>query len=69
MSTLDIQQKLIELFPGATKLMITHDLRMLAKVDHVLFLENGRVLDSGSHMDLMQRCDSYRTLVLCDAEV
>ena len=69
MSALDIQQKLIELFPGATKLMITHDLRMLAKVDHVLFLENGRVLDSGSHMDLMQRCDSYRNLVLCDAEV
>ena len=69
MSALDIQQKLIELFPGATKLMITHDLRMLAKVDHVLFLENGRVIDSGSHLDLMKRCEPYRTLVMCDAEV
>ena len=49
--------------------MITHDLRMLAKVDHVLFLENGCVIDSGSHMDLMKRCEPYRTLVMCDAEV
>ena len=69
MSALDIQQKLIELFPGATKLMITHDLRMLSKVDHVLFLENGCLKDSGSHQDLMQRCEPYRTLVMCDAEV
>lgn len=69
MSALDIQQKLIDLFPGATKLMITHDLRLLSQVDHVVFLENGRVLDSGSHRDLMSRCASYRTLVLCDEEV
>ena len=69
MSALEIQQKLIDLFPGATKLMITHDLRLLSQVDHVVFLENGRVLDSGSHRDLMKRCEAYRTLVLCDEEV
>ena len=69
MSALDIQQKLIDLFPGTTKLMITHDLRLLSQVDHVVFLENGRVLDSGSHRDLMTRCEPYRTLVFCDEEV
>lgn len=69
MSALEIQQKLIDLFPGATKLMITHDLRLLSQVDHVLFMENGRVLDSGSHRELMSRCGAYRTLVLCDEEV
>ena len=50
-------------------LMITHDLRLLSQVDHVLFMENGRVLDSGSHRELMSRCGAYRTLVLCDEEV
>ena len=49
--------------------MITHDLRLLSQVDHVLFMENGRVLDSGSHRELMSRCGAYRTLVLCDEEV
>lgn len=65
MSALSIQQKLLELFTGTTKLMITHDLRLLAQVDHVIFMEDGRVLDSGSHLDLMARCESYRTLINC----
>ncbi len=66
MSALAIQQKLLELFPGTTKLMITHDLRLLSQVDHVIFMEDGRVLDSGSHMELMDRCEAYRTLVACN---
>lgn len=69
MSALAVQQKLIDLFPGTTKLMITHDLRMLAKVDHVIFLQEGMVLDSGTHRELMARCEPYRTLVFCDEEV
>ena len=69
MTAISIQQMLIELFPGTTKLMITHDLRMLASVDHVIFLEDGRVTDTGSHRELMERCEPYRTLVLCDTEV
>ena len=68
-SALEIQQKLIDLFPGATKLMITHDLRLLSQVDHVVFMENGRVLDSGSHQELMSRCEAYRTLIFCGEEV
>lgn len=68
-SALEIQQKLIDLFPGTTKLMITHDLRLLARVDHVIFMENGNILDSGSPTELMKRCEPYRALVLCDEEV
>ncbi|MGI6254732.1 MAG: ABC transporter ATP-binding protein [Acutalibacter sp.] len=69
MSALAVQQKLIDLFQGTTKLMITHDLRMLAKVDHVIFLQEGMVLDSGTHRELMARCEPYRTLVFCEEEV
>lgn len=64
-SALRIQQKLMELFKGTTKLMITHDLRLLAQADHVIFLEDGRVADSGSPVELMARCEAYRTLVQC----
>lgn len=69
LSALEVQQKLIELFPGTTKLMITHDLRLLTRVDHVIFMENGNILDSGSPIELMKRCEPYRALVLCDEEV
>ena len=69
LSALEVQQKLIDLFPGTTKLMITHDLRLLTRVDHVIFMESGNILDSGSPMELMKRCEPYRALVLCDEEV
>lgn len=68
-SALSMQQKLLELFCGATKLIITHDLRLLAQVDHVIFLEDGQVVDSGSPYDLMARCEAYRSLVQCSMEV
>lgn len=67
-SALSIQEKLLELFQGTTKVMITHDLRLLSRVDHVIFLENGRVVDSGSPGELMRRCEPYRCLVQCDRE-
>ena len=68
-SALNIQTKLLELFKGTTKVMITHDLRLLSQVDNVIFLENGRVLDSGTPAELMSRCEGYRSLVLCSKEV
>jgi len=69
MSAVAIQEKILELFPDATKLMITHDLRLLARVEHVIFMENGCVLDSGTPEELMKRCEAYRELVLNDEEV
>lgn len=69
LSALEVQQKLIELFPGTTKLMITHYLRLLTRVDHMIFMENGNILDSRSPIELMKRCEPYRALVLCDEEV
>lgn len=69
MTAMAIQKGLIDLLPGTTKLMITHDLRMLAQVDNVIYMEDGRVVDSGDHLTLMKRCEGYRALVLCDEEV
>lgn len=64
-SAYDIQKKLLELFKGTTMLMITHDLRLLSAVDKVVYLEEGEVIDSGSHQELMNRCTPYRELVIC----
>ena len=64
-SAYDIQKKLLELFKETTMLMITHDLRLLSAVDQIVYLEEGEVIDSGSHKDLMNRCTPYRELIVC----
>lgn len=64
-SAYDIQKKLLEIFNGTTMLMITHDLRLLSWVDQIIYLEEGEVLDFGTHLELMNRCEPYRELVTC----
>ncbi len=64
-SAYDIQKKLMDLFKGHTMLMITHDLRLLSKVEKIIYLEEGEIIDSGSHKELIERCTPYRELVSC----
>ena len=47
---------------GRTTLMITHRVASLALADEVLVLDGGRVLDIGTHEQLLGRCDLYRRL-------
>jgi ATP-binding cassette subfamily B protein/subfamily B ATP-binding cassette protein MsbA len=47
---------------GRTTLMITHRVASLALADEVIVLDGGRVLDSGTHDQLLTRCDLYRRL-------
>jgi ATP-binding cassette subfamily B protein/subfamily B ATP-binding cassette protein MsbA len=47
-------------------ILITHRPSMLALADRVLVLDGGRVLDLGTHQELMARCDLYRRLNFCD---
>jgi ATP-binding cassette subfamily B protein/subfamily B ATP-binding cassette protein MsbA len=45
-----------------TALIITHRLTTLALADRILVLDHGRILDIGSHEQLLARCDLYRRL-------
>lgn len=46
----------------STTFLITHDLRLAARSDLILFLEGGRVVEQGSHLELMTAAGSYSTL-------
>jgi ABC-type multidrug transport system fused ATPase/permease subunit len=46
-----------------TCLVITHDVETAAAMDAVLVLDEGRVVDSGSHEELMERSPAYRRLL------
>ncbi|KAK4460131.1 putative multidrug resistance protein [Cladorrhinum samala] len=45
---------------GATVLAITHRLHTVRKADTILVVEGGRIVDSGTHAELMERRESYR---------
>jgi ATP-binding cassette subfamily B protein len=45
-----------------TTFLITHDLRLAARADLILYIENGRVLERGAHAQLMQSQGRYAAL-------
>jgi len=58
-----IQQSLAELSRGRTTLVIAHRLATIANADRIAVVENGHVVEQGSHAQLLARKDGrYRSL-------
>jgi ATP-binding cassette, subfamily B, bacterial len=57
-----VQEALDRLMEGRTSFLITHDLHAVSGADLVLVLEDGKLIEQGSHADLVERGDRYRRL-------
>ncbi len=57
-----IQQAMRRLMEGRTTLLITHRLSQIRWADKVLVLDRGRIVDQGTHEELLARCDLYRRI-------
>ncbi|MFF8972499.1 ABC transporter ATP-binding protein [Streptomyces sp. NPDC014995] len=57
-----VVQPLRRLMSGRTTMMITHDLSLAPDADRVLVIDEGRLLDAGTHEELMNRCPVYARL-------
>ena len=56
-------ESLFELMQGRTTLMVAHRLSTIRRVDRILVLQEGRVLESGTPAELLER-DGYYARVI-----
>lgn len=57
-----VQQALEEIMPGRTTLMIAHRLTTAARADRILMMRGGKVIEYGSHRDLVERDGAYAAM-------
>jgi ATP-binding cassette subfamily B protein len=58
----EIQKALRRVQQGRTTLLITHRLAQIRWADHILVLDQGRVVASGTHTELLARSPHYRRI-------
>jgi ATP-binding cassette, subfamily C, bacterial CydD len=59
----EIDDSLATLLEGRSTLVIAHRLPTVMAADRIVVLDSGRVVDQGSHSELVDRCEVYRGLV------
>jgi ABC-type multidrug transport system fused ATPase/permease subunit len=57
-----IHQSLRDFIRGRTTVVITHRLSTLDLVDRILVMNDGEIVDWGTHQQLFDRCSVYRQL-------
>jgi ABC-type multidrug transport system fused ATPase/permease subunit len=58
-----VQDALQTLMKGRTTLVIAHRLSTVKDADRIIVLDKGRVIDGGTHQELLGRDGVYRTLI------
>jgi ATP-binding cassette subfamily B protein len=53
-------------FPEITTFVVSHRLATIRRADTILVLDHGRLVDSGTHQELSERCEVYRAFLLTE---
>ncbi len=50
-------------FPGRTTFVVSHRLATIRRADTILVLDEGRLVDQGTHAELVERCPTYQAFL------
>jgi ATP-binding cassette subfamily B protein len=64
----EIRAALAKVMHGRTTLVIAHRPATIALADRVAVLENGRIVEEGTHAELVSRSARYRALLALESE-
>ena len=57
-----VQNAILNLTKNKTTLVIAHRLSTIHNADKIFVLKNGKIIDSGKHKILIDKCEEYKTL-------
>ncbi len=61
-----LEQAIADSFKGRTSLVIAHRLSTIRRADHIVVMAHGRIIEQGSHEELLERNGHYALLVSMD---
>ena len=63
----DTERKILEnlkrIREGKTTILIAHRISTVRNLDKIIYMDGGKVIDVGSHEQLLVRCSDYRNMV------
>jgi len=63
-----VYNQFIEISRGKTAIIITHRLGSAKIADRVMVMDNGKIVDMGTHNELVQRCEVYADMYNSQSE-
>ena len=48
---------------GKTTILIAHRITTIESIDNIIFIDDGNVIDVGTHIELYNRCKDYKNMV------
>lgn len=58
-----VQDTIFNMFTNKTKIIVTHDLSLIERVEQIIVLKNGELVGKGTYQELREKCKEFKELI------